>query len=156
MLFEDYGIRSRKNNPMTQMFTGWNRLDTSVSTVSICSVRWMDTCTSLTGQPLKQPFSEEATIKLDYVFSLLNYSLTPILSPGDLSAPRTPNHLTRVWIFSNTWVLQLQIISWLSQLPQSLPLCVNFTSLTSEDNYIPSSSSPWGSPASYCHSSVDC
>lgn len=25
-LFEDHRIRSRKNNPMTQMFTGWNRL----------------------------------------------------------------------------------------------------------------------------------
>ena len=74
-------------------------------------VRWMDTCTSLTGQPLKWPFSEEATIKLITFFLTKLQSHSHFISLRLLPEPKTT--LARVLDI----LKQLQVISWLSQLP---------------------------------------
>ena len=84
-LFEDHRIKSRKNNPMTQMFTEWNRL-THLSPRSAFACQK----DGLTGQPLKWSFSEEATIKLITFLLTKLQSQSHFISLRLLPEPKPP------------------------------------------------------------------
>ena len=117
-------------------------------------VSWMDTCTSLAGQPLKWSFSKEATIKL------IRFLLTKLQSHSHFTSlrllPKPKTTLTGALGISNTWVLQLQITSWLSQLPNHFHCVRILPGLTLRGQLYSLHIKFLRLAASHCHSSVDC